>query len=423
MLTRRLKGTILALASDDDEKTLAAATNALALTLFDRSTLQPKRELSASAHEARINELSFAPQSSGLLYSASSDGTVRAWDAASPATQAQTTLTTASATGGVDEAWTLSAHASLLAAGTESAVVVWDVRKTQTPLVQYAIHTEAVTQVRFRHGHGARLLTGSVDELICEIDCTVTEEDEAVINILNAESPVTALGLFGDSTQPAGPQATVRPYAWALSSVDTLSTWDLAASERLASYADLGGHTSADYLAADDGGSAARVAAASAAIEFVVGCHWDEPASRLLLLGGVRNGAAHLFEVPTEGMATTLPGGGLRLLRSLPRAGGAASGIAAASSAEVGDASIRCFHYGREGVLVTGAEDGVLCAWAAPGAGPGAAPRSAPPATTTSVASPSVEAAAAPALQHTKASRATKKEEKRAKPYGKPARK
>ena len=37
----------------------------------------------------------------------------------------------------------------LLAAGTSSAVLVWDVRKPSSVLRRYEVHTEAVTQVRF----------------------------------------------------------------------------------------------------------------------------------------------------------------------------------------------------------------------------------------------------------------------------------
>ena len=53
--------------------------------------------------------------------------------------------------------------------GTETGVVVWDVRKTQAPFARYEVHTESVSQVRFQ-GAGSALLSGSLDGLICELD-------------------------------------------------------------------------------------------------------------------------------------------------------------------------------------------------------------------------------------------------------------
>ena len=54
------------------------------------------------------------------------------------------------------------------------------------------------------------LLSGSVDELMCEIDCTVTDEDEAVIGVHNTESPIAALGFYGADASSACAQSGRR---------------------------------------------------------------------------------------------------------------------------------------------------------------------------------------------------------------------
>ena len=138
---------LLCLEADAEELTLVAATSERSLVAFDRRTLTRVCDIGPPAskggvHTARINELCFAART---LYSASSDGTVRAWDPLSQ--RAAPTMQLAAGDG--DEVWCVSAQNAghLLAAGTESGVLVWDVRKPSAPLARYEVHTEAVTQV------------------------------------------------------------------------------------------------------------------------------------------------------------------------------------------------------------------------------------------------------------------------------------
>ena len=81
--------TVLCVASSGDHAPFAAATSDRAIHLIDSATLKPIHVLPA-AHGDRINELTFAPASS--LISASSDGTIKLWDAAAKSTSPVATL-------------------------------------------------------------------------------------------------------------------------------------------------------------------------------------------------------------------------------------------------------------------------------------------------------------------------------------------
>ena len=59
----------------------------------------------------------------------------------------------------------------LIAAGAQNAVLIWDMRNTSRPMCRWEMHTEEVSQVRFQPGSDHVLLSGSVDGLICALDC------------------------------------------------------------------------------------------------------------------------------------------------------------------------------------------------------------------------------------------------------------
>ena len=140
---------VLSLASDSTERIAAVAGSEFDLKLYDRATLSPVGSVGApsqggiKAHEGRINEVCFGA-SLPLLYSASSDGTLRAWDCSSgSATAPALTLRDRR-----DEVFCVSASTGhMLAAGTQSAVLIWDTRRISKPVCRFEVHTEEVTQV------------------------------------------------------------------------------------------------------------------------------------------------------------------------------------------------------------------------------------------------------------------------------------
>lgn len=160
---------IMALACDAADAQAAVAGSEFDLKLYERESLRCVTTLAAPAHTARINELTYAPVGStvaGSLFSTSSDGTIRGWDSLSSAGPSLELRS------GREEVWSVAASAGpLLAAGTQSAVVLWDVRKADRPVASLELHTESVSAVRFQPGCATTLVSGSVDGLVCSIDC------------------------------------------------------------------------------------------------------------------------------------------------------------------------------------------------------------------------------------------------------------
>jgi len=337
---------VLSLSGDPTGRLAAVAGSEFDLKLYDRATLQPLGALGAPAHAGRINEICFGGTAApGLLYSASSDHSVRVWDCASPGAAGPV----ATLHDRREEVFCLSASAGhLLAAGTQTAVLIWDTRRAGKPLCRWEVHTDEVTQVCFQPGSEHVLLSGSVDGLICALDCRHTSEDEAVTNIYNNELPVSGLGFFG--TSPAA-------HAYALSSVETLSIWSLQQGVRLQHFdqirrdpADEEAHPAAAAASASAASAAAAAAAVAAlphatpadGIDFLVGCQWDEAAQKLCLVAGEHGGTAHLLRVEEDALTVE------STLRPGPH-GGHSSGV-------------RSFLWGPASLL-TGGEDGRLCLW------------------------------------------------------------
>ena len=262
-------------------------------------------------------------------------------------------------------------------------------------MLRYEVHTEAVTQVRFQPNGTGMLLSGSMDELLCEIDTRISDEEDAVTGVHNTESPITSIGFFGEAATSA----------WVVSSTDVVSTWELAAPEtdlaRLSLHDTLVGHRAADYLEHEnDGGLAATAASGGSGgaeasrlpfLDCLVGCHWDARTARLLLVGGCKSGATHLYELGGGGGDGKSGSGGVGGVRHVHALSGGHTDV------------VRCFHIGAGCTsILTGGEDAKLCAWGEPQA-----------AASDAAATGEAAAAAGP----------SKKKEKqgRAKPYDKPS--
>jgi len=312
---------------------VAVAGSERELKLYDRATLQCTRTVAAPAHADRVNEISFAPPRSaaaGLLFSASSDGAVRAWDCgggggggAAPSLELR---------GGREEVWSVSvSDGPLVAAGTQAALLLWDVRRADTPAARLEVHTEAVSAVRFQPGSATALVSGSVDGLICSIDCRQTNDDDAVTGVINEGRPVSSLGFFGP--EPAS-------HLHVLSSLETLSVWDLQqqAGTCLARHDAL--RREVDMLGEEE-----AAAGAGDGIDYLVGCQYCPASQRLYLVAGEHCGTLHLLAVEKEGVVAlaSLRGGG----------GGAARGHTS---------DVRCFLWDGGGLL-SGGEDARLCSW------------------------------------------------------------
>ncbi|KAL8779439.1 MAG: hypothetical protein Q9194_001447 [Teloschistes cf. exilis] len=98
----------------------------------------------------------------------------------------------------------LACHGNLIAAGTElrnsqALVIVWDSRATSQPLLQYVeSHSDDVTELAFHPSQTSCLLSGSTDGLINLYDTTITDEDDALIQVFNHGSSIAHADFLSD---------------------------------------------------------------------------------------------------------------------------------------------------------------------------------------------------------------------------------
>ncbi|KAL8960663.1 MAG: hypothetical protein Q9193_002675 [Seirophora villosa] len=90
-----------------------------------------------------------------------------------------------------------------LAARTEltsaQATVTLDSRAAQQPLLQYIeSHNDDVTELSFHPSSSSILLSGSTDGLINLYDTTITDEDDALTQVLNHGSSIAHAGFLSD---------------------------------------------------------------------------------------------------------------------------------------------------------------------------------------------------------------------------------
>lgn len=76
---------------------------------------------------------------------------------------------------------------------------VRDLRATQQPLLQYIeSHNDDVTELSFNPSNPSILLSGSTDGLINLYDTTITDEDDALIQVFNHGSSIAHAGFLSD---------------------------------------------------------------------------------------------------------------------------------------------------------------------------------------------------------------------------------
>ncbi|KAK6154191.1 hypothetical protein DH2020_013830 [Rehmannia glutinosa] len=152
-------------------------------------------------HSSTINQISFAgPSAPHVLYSCSSDCTLRAWDSrsfkqVSPVPLFALAKVSCINTGPSEEVFSFSFGGSddiLLAAGCKSQILFWDWRTMKQTACLEESHTEDVTQifnrmVHFVPGHPSKLVSASVDGLMCLFDTSgdINDDDHLMSVIID----------------------------------------------------------------------------------------------------------------------------------------------------------------------------------------------------------------------------------------------
>ncbi|EEC69130.1 hypothetical protein OsI_38053 [Oryza sativa Indica Group] len=198
-----------------------------------------------------------------------SDGTIRAWDTRS--------FKQISLLRGSQELFSFSfggSSGNLLAAGSNSQVLLWDWRNSKQLACLEESHMDDVTQVKFAPHQHSKLISAAVDGLICVFDTDGDmNEDNHLLSVMNVETSVAKVGFFGNTYQKI----------WCLSHIETLSTWDWNDGSR--------------ELNIDDARSLATDRWNLDHVDYFVDCHYSLPDDKLWVIGGTTAGTIGYFPV------------------------------------------------------------------------------------------------------------------------------
>ncbi|KAJ6390496.1 hypothetical protein OIU77_024661 [Salix suchowensis] len=200
----------------DDWSSMAVSLSTKAVKLYSPATGQFQGE--CKGHSDTINQISFSVSSSSssphVLHSCSSDGTIRAWD-----TRTFQQVSCISA-GSSQEIFSFSfggSNDNLLAAGAKSQILFWDWRNGKQVACLEESHIEDVTQVHFVPDNRNKLLSASVDGLMCifNTDGDINDDDN-LESVINVGTSIGKVGFFGETYKKL----------WCLTHIESLSIWD-----------------------------------------------------------------------------------------------------------------------------------------------------------------------------------------------------
>ncbi|KAH0634000.1 hypothetical protein KY284_036786 [Solanum tuberosum] len=312
----------------NDWTSMAVSLSTNAIKLYSLATAQYIGE--CNGHSSTINQISFSdPSSPHVLHSCSSDGTLRAWD-----TRSFQQVFSVNA-GPSQEIFSFSfggASHNLLAAGCSSQILFWDWRTKRQVACLEESHTEDVTQVHFIPGYDDRLISASVDGLMCLFDTGGDiNDDDQMVSVLNVGTSIGKVGFLGEKNQKL----------WCLTHIETLSVWDWKDERTEASFEDARSLASKSWMADN--------------VDYFVDCHYSVEEDRFWVIGGTNGGSLGYFPVTYKETRAIGPpeavlcGGHEGIIRSV------LSGVPGQTMDNHG-----IFGW-------TGGEDGRLCCWLSDG--------------------------------------------------------
>ncbi|KAK4407018.1 WD repeat-containing protein GTS1 [Sesamum angolense] len=291
--------------SSDDWTSMAVSLSTNAVKLYSPLTGQYLGE--CKGHSSTINEISFSgPSSPHVLYSCSSDSTLRAWDSRS--FQQVSSINAGSS----QEVFSFSfggAGDNLLAVGCKSQILLgleddeaggmlggishggchsgdpitfgfltsnreiglfWlDKMNLAEILYMYAFLT-----VHFIPGHQGKLVSASVDGLMCLFDTNGDiNDDDHLVSVFNVGTSIGRVGFFGETNQKL----------WCLTHIETLSVWDWNDSRTDANFEDARTLASESWTLDH--------------VDYFVDCHYSAEEDRLWVIGGTNAGTFGYFPV------------------------------------------------------------------------------------------------------------------------------
>ncbi|XP_038981740.1 WD repeat-containing protein GTS1 isoform X1 [Phoenix dactylifera] len=317
---------VFQIASSQEISTLAVSLSTNTIKLYSPATGQYFGE--CKGHSGTIHEISFSiPSSAHVICSCSSDGTVRAWD-----TRTFKQVSTLRA-GSSQEVFSFSfggSSGNLLAGGCNAQILFWDWRNGKQVACLEESHMDDVTQVRFIPEKQNKLISSSVDGLLCLFDTDgQIDDDNHLESVMNVETSIAKVGFFGQMNQKL----------WCLTHIETLSIWDWEEGKREVNFEEARSSAS-DRWNLDH-------------VDYFVDCHYSKVDDRLWVIGGTGSGTLGYFPISHEPLGVIgspeaiLEGGHAGVVRTVLPASSSHGGLASA-----------------KGVFGwTGGEDGRLCCW------------------------------------------------------------
>ncbi|KAI4301400.1 hypothetical protein L6164_034683 [Bauhinia variegata] len=249
-------------------------------------------------HSSTINQILFSGHSNPhVLSSCSSDGTIRAWDTR---TYQQVSCIAA---GSSQEVFSFSfggVSGDLIAAGCKSQILFWDWRNKKQIACLEESHVDDVTQVHFVPDQQGKLVSASVDGLICTFDTSGDiNDDDHLESVINMETSIAKVGFFGEGYRKL----------WCLTHIETLGIWDWKDARSEVTFPDARSLASESWTLDP--------------IDYFVDCHYSGEDERLWVVGGTNAGVLGYFPVNYEGEArigspeAILEGGHTGVVRSV----------------------------------------------------------------------------------------------------------
>lgn len=317
----------------DTSKTVQAEKGSLvavlcsngSIRIHDKETLRVLREFSGYPG---LNGVKFA-NSCDNVYSASTDGTVKCWDARL-ASEKPVQLFKGYPSN-IFISFDINCKDHVICAGTEKVdddalLVFWDARSTsqdlstRDPLGVYSeTHSDDVTQVCFHPSNPNMVVSGSTDGLVNVFDISADNEEDALVATCNSVSSVSYIGWSGrDYKQIYCMTHDEGFYWWNLNHLDTDEPITNLKIQDVREITDM----------------------KECHLDYLLGGLYHEKMDRLFVIGGTNTGRIHLMSCSTSGLTymTSLPGGHAATVRSF------------------------CWNM-RDDSLLTGGEDAQLLLW------------------------------------------------------------
>ncbi|KFG82962.1 hypothetical protein MANI_022579 [Metarhizium anisopliae] len=185
---------------DRTEAGLVTISSDQHLSLLRPARLPDGPVASWQTQHGNLTSLRVFDGSSSLVCTAGEDGTVAVWDLRLRGDQARAAQFNAAPSPILSVA--CSPSTQTIAVGTElrdhtASIFAWDVRAGARPRAHYQeVHSDDVTQLAFRPGQPAFLLSGSTDGLVNVYDTRVADEDDVTLQTFNHGASIHRAGFL-----------------------------------------------------------------------------------------------------------------------------------------------------------------------------------------------------------------------------------